>query len=293
MKKILLSSIMLLTTATTNAQVDNNPTIFNIDGGGVINVVPKPLSYDGTNRVYVFNSDKQVTIYSNDFTPIKSFNIIMGMENGLGFIDYDSDHHIYENLFIGEHPCLTQTLFNEDDKYEYLSFPRARTDKWGDYNIPVCNSFNVMSEDGSILQSVTFPDGYELSELVHAQIIKLNEEYYILIADYNKEVFHVYKINRKDTTAVEQVCAPIKVGAFPNLANRNQMITIQLSGDNAGSSQTNLQVVDMQGKVLNQQTIPAGQTSTTIPAHRLSNGMNLIKITQGTKTIGAEKVIVK
>lgn len=293
MKKILLGSIMLLTTATTNAQVDNNPTIFNIDRGGVINVIPKPLSYDGTNRVYVFNSDKQVTIYSNDFIPIKSFNMIMGMENGLGFIDYDSDHHLNENLFIGEYPCLTQTLFNEDDKYEYLSFPSARTDKWGDYNIPVCNSFNVMSEDGSILQSVTFPDGYELSELVHAQIIKLNEEYYILIADYNKEVFHVYKINRKDTTAVEQVCAPIKVGTFPNLANRNQMITIQLSGDNAGSSQTNLQVVDMQGKVLNQQTIPAGQTSTTIPAHRLSNGMNLIKITQGSKTIGTEKVIVK
>jgi hypothetical protein len=293
MKKILLGSIMLLTTATTNAQVDNNPTIFNIDRGGVINVIPKPLSYDGTNRVYVFNSDKQVTIYSNDFTPIKSFNMIMGMENGLGFIDYDSDHHLNENLFIGEYPCLTQTLFNEDEKYEYLSFPSARTDKWGDYNIPVCNSFNVMSEDGSILQSVTFPDGYELSELVHAQIIKLNEEYYILIADYNKEVFHVYKINRKDTTAVEQVCAPIKVGAFPNLANRNQMITIQLSGENAGNNPTNLQVVDMQGKVLNQQTIPAGQTNTTIPAHRLSNGMNLIKITQGSKTIGTEKVIIK
>lgn len=293
MKKILLGSIMLLTTATTNAQVDNNPTIFNIDRGGVINVIPKPLSYDGTNRVYVFNSDKQVTIYSNDFTPIKSFNMIMGMENGLGFIDYDSDHHLNENLFIGEYPCLTQTLFNEDEKYEYLSFPSARTDKLGDYNIPVCNSFNVMSEDGSILQSVTFPDGYELSELVHAQIIKLNEEYYILIADYNKEVFHVYKINRKDTTAVEQVCAPIKIGTFPNLANRNQMITIQLSGENAGNNPTNLQVVDMQGKVLNQQAIPAGQTSTTIPAHRLSNGMNLIKITQGSKTIGTEKVIIK
>ena len=101
-------------------------------------------------------------------------------------------------------------------------------------------------------------------------------------------------INRSSVGAsVEQVCAPIKVGAFPSVANRNQMITIQLSGDNAGKNQTNLQVVDMQGKVLNQQTIPTGQTSTTIPAHRLSNGMNLIKITQGSKTIGTEKVIIK
>jgi hypothetical protein len=90
----------------------------------------------------------------------------------------------------------------------------------------------------------------------------------------------IYKLNRSSVGAsVEQVCAPIKASAFPSIANRNQMITIQLSGDNADNSRTNLQVIDMQGKVLNQQTIPAGQTSTTIPAHRLSNGMNLIKIT--------------
>ena len=153
-----------------------------------------------------------------------------------------------------------------------------------------------MSEDGTILQTVTFPNGFEMIEYVTAQIIQLSGEFYILCqGEMNEsETLLIYKLNRSSVGAsVEQVCAPIKVGAFPSIANRNQMITIQLSGDNAGSSQTNLQVVDMQGKVMNQQTIPAGQTSTTIPAHRLSNGMNLIKITQGSKTIGTEKVIIK
>ena len=153
-----------------------------------------------------------------------------------------------------------------------------------------------MSEDGTILQTVTFPNGFEMMEYVAAQIIQLSGEFYILCQGEmnDNETLLIYKINRSSVGAsVEQVCAPIKVGAFPSIANRNQMITIQLSGDNAGNNKTNLQVVDMQGKVMNQQTIPAGQTTTTIPAHRLSNGMNLIKITQGSKTIGTEKVIVK
>lgn len=219
---------------------------------------------------------------------------------------------------MGDGVCLTQTLFNNDDKYEYLQFPCELTEEIsydndgpsnGEeyesntytttktfYQYSLYKSFNVMSEDGTILQTVTFPNGFEMMEYVAAQIIQLSDEFYILCQGEMNDnaTLLIYKINRSSVGAsVEQVCAPIKVGAFPSIANRNQMITIQLSGDNAGNSRTNLQVVDMQGKVLNQQTIPAGQTSTTIPAHRLSNGMNLIKITQGSKTIGTEKVIIK
>ena len=237
---------------------------------------------------------------------------------GIGFINYDTDPSIEYFFQIGNGLCLTQTLFNNDDKYEYLQFPCELTEEisydndgpsYGEeyesntytttktfYQYSLYKSFNVMSEDGAILQTITFPNGFEMMEYVAAQIIQLSGEFYILCQGEmnDNETLLIYKINRSSVGAsVEQVCAPIKVGAFPSIANRNQMITIQLSGDNAGSRQTNLQVVDMQGKVLNQQHIPAGQTSTTIPAHRLSNGMNLIKITQGSKTIGTEKVIIK
>jgi hypothetical protein len=237
---------------------------------------------------------------------------------GIGFINYDTDPSIEYFFQIGNGLCLTQTLFNSDDKYEYLQFPCEQTEETSDdYDGPSNNGeyesntytttktfhkhslykgFNIISEEGSILQSITFPNGFEMMECVEAEVIQISNEFYILCQGKmnNSETLLIYKINRSSVGAsVEQVCAPIKVGAFPNVANRNQMITIQLSGDNAGNNQTYLQVVDMQGKVLNQQTIPAGQTSTTIPAHRLSNGMNLIKITQGSKTIGTEKVIIK
>lgn len=236
----------------------------------------------------------------------------------IGFLDYDSQSTGDSDEY-GDGLCLSQTLFNTDDKYEYLSFPHELSEEYEYdggpiappydhyesctytepktfYQYSLYKSFNIMSEDGTILQTVTFPNGFEMMEYVTAQIIQLAGEFYILCQGEmnDNETLLIYKINRSSVGAsVEQVCAPIKVGAFPSVANRNQMITIQLSGDNAGKNQTNLQVVDMQGKVLNQQTIPAGQTSTTIPAHRLSNGMNLIKITQGSKTIGTEKVIIK
>lgn len=260
-------------------------------------------------------AEDEVTFEYGEWVGVDTTHWVSVQDYGIGFVDYDANQIISEIFSNGDGVCLSQTLFNQDEKYEYLSFSHELSEEsiyeencplpeysstftqYGEgWRASAYKSFNVMSEDGTILQTVTFPNGFNMIELVEAQVIKLADQYYILCqGEMNEsETLLIYKINRSSVGAsVEQVCAPIKVGAFPSIANRNQMITIQLSGDNAGSRQTNLQVVDMQGKVLNQQTIPAGQTSTTIPAHRLSNGMNLIKITQGTKTIGTEKVIVK
>ena len=260
-------------------------------------------------------AEDEVTFEYGEWVGVDTTHWVSVQDYGIGFVDYDANQIISEIFSNGDGVCLSQTLFNQDEKYEYLSFSYELSEEsiyeencplpeysstftqYGTgWRASVYKSFNVMSEDGTILQTVTFPNGFNMIELVEAQVIKLADQYYILCqGEMNEsETLLIYKINRSSVGAsVEQVCAPIKVGAFPSVANRNQMITIQLSGDNAGKNQTNLQVVDMQGKVLNQQTIPAGQTTTTIPAHRLSNGMNLIKITQGSKTLGTEKVIVK
>ena len=260
-------------------------------------------------------AEGEVTFEYGEWVEVDTTHWVSVQDCGIGFVDYDANQIISEIFSNGDGVCLSQTLFNQDEKYEYLSFSYELSEEsiyeencplpdysstftqYGEgWRVSAYKSFNVMSEDGTILQTITFPNGFNMIELVDAQVIKLADQYYILCqGEMNEsETLLIYKINRSSVGAsVEQVCAPIKVGAFPSIANRNQMITIQLSGDNAGNNQTNLQVVDMQGKVLNQQTIPAGQTTTTIPAHRLSNGMNLIKITQGSKTIGTEKVIIK
>ena len=63
------------------------------------------------------------------------------------------------------------------------------------------------------------------------------------------------------------------IAAYPSPANRSQTITINLGGDN--QTDTELQVVNMNGQVLDRRTIPAGQQQTTLPVSRFAPGANL------------------
>ena len=135
-----------------------------------------------------------------------------------------------------------------------------------------------------------------MMEWVEAEVIQISNEFYILCQGKmnNSETLLIYKINRSSVGAsVEQVCAPIKVGVYPNLVNRNQTITIQLSGDNAAKTATDIEVVNMSGQVTDRQTISAGQTQTQIRATKFSTGMNVVNLLQNGKTIGTQRVIVK
>lgn len=419
--KTKLTFVCLLFSATLMAQVNNLPTTLNIDRESAFGVVPSSLSYDGSNRVYVRTDDNHVSIYTNAFAPVKSFNInptlsgyveidmertvtanvtggelisekleietwhdknllelyinctgsgcertynvpeswtendiknylengenvwgdvdkititkpypdggIMfiwdmeafyadGSENlnywevskygkkyprvfylwrngylyycsnvyyrdestyserqtsysysewsetgrtsheyaqrgGLPFIDYDIDQVIY-NEASGDGLCLTQTLFNTDDKYEYLSFPVSDSEimeyhspispacddcyKDGDtftenkrcISNPVYNGFNVMSEDGNTLQSISFPNGFQMRESVYAQIVKLEDEYYLICTGEmgDNAALLIYKINRsKVGAAIQQVSEPQKIsGAYKVLHKGNVYI---------------------------------------------------------------------
>ena len=108
------------------------------------------------------------------------------------------------------------------------------------------------------------------------------------------ETLLIYKINRSELgSSVEQVCEPIKIGAYPNPANRNQTITIELNGENVGNEPTDLQVINMQGQVIKQQRIQIGQKQAQINTRNFSSGLHLIKAIQNGKNVGTEKVIVK
>lgn len=156
--------------------------------------------------------------------------------------------------------------------------------------------FEVKSESGTTLQSVTFPNGFEMEGL-STVIIKLSNEYYILCTGYMNDTptMLVYKINRPNSgAAVQQIGTPINiVGAYPNPAYTDQTITIQLTGENAGKAQTEIQITDMHGKTIDRRMIPAGQQQTTVPAKHFAPGMNIINILQNGKSVGTEKVIVK
>ena len=264
-------------------------------------------------------ADDEVTFEYGEWVEVDRREYSHPITSSIGFTNYDSDPSIQYLFGIGDGVCLTQTLFNSDNKYEYLYFPHelseendnghgpvspspdyyesgTYTEEKTFYQYSLCKSFNVMSEDGTVLQTVTFPNGFEMIDYIDAQIIQLSGECYILCQGEmnDSETLLIYKINRSSVGAsVEQVCAPIKVGVYPNLVNRNQTITIQLSGDNAAKTATDVEVVNMSGQVTDRQTISAGQTHTQIRANKFSTGMNVVNLLQNGKTIGTQRVIVK
>ena len=77
--------LCLLFSVALTAQVTNLPTVLQVNdqGENAFSVVPKQLSYDGSNRVYIRTADDQVAIYGNDFTPVKSFNITPTYSEGI------------------------------------------------------------------------------------------------------------------------------------------------------------------------------------------------------------------
>lgn len=184
-------------------------------------------------------SERQTTYSYSEWSETERTPHEYAITSGLPFINYDTDQIIFTEGASGNGLCLTQTLFNEDDKYEYLSFPKSDskiiegnspdepicdncyedgetfTENKNVYSIPIYNGFNVMSEDGNTLQSISFPNGFQMIESVMAQIVKLEDEYYLICTGEigKNAAMLVYKINTTNSGAsVQQVSEPQKIG---------------------------------------------------------------------------------
>lgn len=108
--------------------------------------------------------------------------------------DFDQSCDDFRNIY------LTQTLFNTDDKYEYLlpvfttSYNNNELDKDGDGQIDVRSTetkttmtgFKIMSETGSILQTVAFDNGFYILTgfFDGVDLLKINGKLYLCFEGY-------------------------------------------------------------------------------------------------------------
>ena len=252
--------------------------------------------------------------YSDIWTEVSREENVRAFNIGLGMYDYDEGE--FQNSPGNATGMLTQTLFNEDNQYEYIHFIGGEYKRGYAPNEPemdcddrdyktrtvychaTCAGFEVLSETGSSLCTVTFPSTFKVS-LWHGTVnlIKLDNVYYLSVTgDLSDEEQGIllYKIDRNNSGAsVQQVSAPIRIGAYPNPAKTDQTINIQLTGENAGKAQTELLITDIQGKTVGRHIIPAGQLQATVSTKHFAPGMNIIDILQNGKSVGTEKVIVK
>ena len=187
---------------------------------------------------------------------------------------------------------LTQTLFNDDEKYEYI----VSVTKKNQYGYDYSAGLKVMSDDGSVLQTIMFPEnveGYFDSKGINLFIIGSSK--YLEGGDYEdadgNEYMNLYKINKdaKDPSKVSIATAPMRVSVSPRMASRNQDINVVAEGNGVRE----VIVTNAAGQVVYSTKVAAGETNVKINSRRLSSGLNVVSVKGADGKEENCKVIVK
>ncbi|MCD7971125.1 MAG: T9SS type A sorting domain-containing protein [Candidatus Azobacteroides sp.] len=245
----------------------------------------------------VNDKDIKFTIISGDLDIKRTFTI-----TDCVLQIYDE---FYELLLAGIMPIedysstythLTQTLFNEDEKFEVVRLKvEVQND---DFTI---TGAEVVSEDGIILgelpEEMLMEDYYlELS------VLTIEDNTYICVYNWDEDMYHAYSIdnagnksspsddtNSLDTPFMSKVSSS-KV--YPNpVINRNNL-TIEL--DKAVTDiNSYIEIIDMRGRKIIKKPIKANTNKVSISTKRLKNGQYLYRIISNGNSIDTGKVIVK
>ena len=232
----------------------------------------------------------------------------------------------FDNTVAEPYPVLlSQTFFNDDAQYEYLTvhtvvktyLKETFTDGYSVYDydtkeyinfsgegkvyteVVMYDGLNVLSENGTVLASVMFPDNF-LSRLSECRFFILGGTKYVEVSGYLNYQYGygvqqeyatiIYKVNENSgSTSLSPVSAPIRVSVMPTMINENETVTVSL--DEESNTDKQVRVIDMHGRVMNKTKIPAGQKSTQV--NHLPQGLNMVQVMDGDNNIHVQRVIVK
>lgn len=232
----------------------------------------------------------------------------------------------FDNTVAEPYPVLlSQTFFNDDAQYEYLTvhtvvktyLKETFTDGYSIYDydtkeyinfsgegkvyteVVMYDGLNVLSENGTVLASVMFPDNF-LSGWSECRFFILGGTKYVEVSGYLNYQYGygvqqeyatiIYKVNENSgSTSLSPVSAPIRVSVMPTMINENETVTVSL--DEESNTDKQVRVIDMHGRVMNKTKIPAGQKSTQV--NHLPQGLNMVQVMDGDNNIHVQRVIVK
>ena len=279
MKKLFISTMMALACIGANAQIETTPlkTL-----GRYLYGIDEQFLYDaGTQYVVsVEYSDGRTAatmrVYDNEFNLKKTItpesvpsNLDVHVLN-----ENSADYTIY----------LTQTLFNDDEKFEYLIEPGSGTP----------TELKVVSEDGTVLQTLKYPAGVEVyRDEIDLFVVGSNKYLRIGVSvdENGNEYMNLYKINKdaKDPSKVSIATAPMRVSVSPRMASRNQDINVVAEGNGVRE----VIVTNAAGQVVYSTKVAAGENNVRISSRRLSSGLNVVSVKGADGKEENCKVIVK
>ena len=279
MKKIFITAMMALACIGANAQIETTPlkTL-----GRYLYGIDEQFLYDAGTQYVVsveYSEDRTAAtmrVYDNEFNLKKTItpesvpsNLDVHVLN-----ENSADYTIY----------LTQTLFNDDEKFEYLIEPGSGTP----------TELKVVSEDGTVLQTLKYPAGVEVyRDEIDLFVVGSNKYLRIGVSvdENGNEYMNLYKINKdaKDPSKVSIATAPMRVSVSPRMASRNQDINVVAEGNGVRE----VIVTNAAGQVVYSTKVAAGENNVRISSRRLSSGLNVVSVKGADGKRENCKVIVK
>ena len=210
----------------------------------------------------------------------------------------------------------SQTLFNNDEKWEFLRpvfaefadydhYETREEDRDGDGEIDYkqtkyrdkLKAYEVVSENGNVLTTITVPEGEYYAPL----FINWDGETFFGIAvekkieededDYYEEYIAVYNID-KNASSVKKIAETPAMRVSPALANRNSTVNVTLDAETAKNG-GELVITDSNGRAIARRRVEAGQTSVPVTTDRMSSGVYNITLTEKGQKVENARIIVK
>ena len=283
MKKFFITVMMALACIGANAQIETTPK-------------PLPQSLDGIGEQFRYNPDEGYVVSyttvgkdhnNDDIITIRVYDENLGIKKTINPTDYPESISVYDyNNNSGDFEItLTQTLFNDDEKFEYILLQEDNE------NRSYYKSLQVISEDGTILQTLEFPNKVYGANV---KLVIIGKSRYLAFGEYEGEDdFHclnMYKINKSaDPSKVSIATAPMRVSVSPRMASRNQDINVVAEGNGVRE----VIVTNAAGQVVYSTKVAAGETNVKINSRRLSSGLNVVSVKGADGKEENCKVIVK
>lgn len=206
----------------------------------------------------------------------------------------------FDELYESDNLSVTQTLFNSDDKYEYIrenvdlpSEPRVDVfDRiwFGNEEFPVkrrlwwyadTKSYSVVSETGEVLY--TFP-GDDID------LFLIGSKKYLSLGDDDTDTATLYEIDGLRNSVKEISASALNI--FPRSVRRNETVTVE-TGEETVNEKREIVVTSTDGSVMERRSIPAGEKGIQMGTSRLSAGVYNFTVYSKGKRVDNGKIVVR
>ncbi len=316
MKKILLSAVFGTFSLGALAQVADQPIV--IDDHLRSEIFPLPLQYTANNESYLvvtsgeYNSDTEtIKIYDDNLNLVKTISrsiakheaectyYYSGGESS-SYTETYNDKTVEPNLYstegiaYGAYMPITQTLFNSNDKFEYLVpiyINSSYTTERASANGYICKGYKIMSDDNTEVASIIINDE-QVAYVGDVEVYIIGKKAYLKIdvRDTNDNHLNYFYAIDKQTSSISEAPVRVVMSVRPTVAKKNEVINVTLPEDSKASQ---LMVTSAAGQTIQRIPLKAGVSSYQVSTTGLASGMYVISVDEGGTKKEYCKVVIR